>query len=988
MDEILGFQIISRIFVYCQRPELALVSRLFHQVSTSTSVQADYMILEFGKVNVYSTFGYQYIYPILSKKEALVVALVKKGAYPFNHPESILADSFRNGWTKVFKELLLKYKLTSKTSHSDHNTRSDSIILKINESDSATISPFININNLDDSFIKFIGFKGYIDILNLLLNAHKLIINLRHSNSHLAKLLSAKGKNEVKIHKEFDLERYGYNIVLSAIECNHPEILELVLPKIKFSINELTDFSNSAAKSNNNKINEIIGRYTTPDLIYNQDALKNALLGDNLSLVRTITLQGIEIPDIQNQMSVAAKNDNIQITTFLHNYMLTNQPENRLNSTTKQIIDTCCLYAFAIAMVYHNKDICAYFINNGYKISELGERQKYAFQSRDPEFIKFVVENGANIDISNGFPLMYAARSNLDIFKYLVDNGADIYKNYDWILSIALNGKRTDIVQYLLNKSNKPESPNPNQFIEILKKSENDDFYELICVMIDYNPLLSLSAISCDIIHPVHKKKNPLTINLIIETYLGLNCIKQIQDLFTVFSLSIKLGLKESIEKALGFIHQTFDSSINEKITNLETNNNEIIDENKNDIDFSVLEYKNQIRKKSIFLDACELGLTDIVEQIIILSDKIQPFLTKTNNPKQQNSLEKQTMINEGLTKAVGAKKIQTADYLLNLGADMFYKNGLLVSMACKNGLLDFVSQTMNNRNEIQDYGKCLILASKNGHLNICKLIMKKYQTNISQIDIDEAFIYAYLNNYTRVSNYLLDKISDKKVQEKVEFLFACKNGNYSNVNKMLLSGVDIQFKDNLGLLWAITGNHIEVVQLLIRNGADVQARKNRPLITCCRKGYYDVAKLLISNGANVNARNNMALTCASIQDHIDIVRLLLKLNTFIKQKNNKNGTNTNCNSKKMNCNAVYWACKSGSFRSIRAILTKAAKCAKETSDTSYVYKALVWTVLGQNANGVRALAPYIGDYDHDYFLKAAEMAIKSNWETFYDSIY
>ena len=75
----------------------------------------------------------------------------------------------------------------------------------------------------------------------------------------------------------------------------------------------------------------------------------------------------------------------------------------------------------------------------------LGERRKI-----DLEVIKELVEEGANIHADNDFVLRWVAKKgHLDIVKYLVENGADIHVKNNYALRWAIENGHIDVVKYL-----------------------------------------------------------------------------------------------------------------------------------------------------------------------------------------------------------------------------------------------------------------------------------------------------------------------------------------------------------------------------------------------------------------------------------------------------------------------------------------------------------------------------------------------------------
>jgi len=139
------------------------------------------------------------------------------------------------------------------------------------------------------------------------------------------------------------------------------------------------------------------------------------------------------------------------------------------------------------------------------------------------------------------------------------------------------------------------------------------------------------------------------------------------------------------------------------------------------------------------------------------------------------------------------------------------------------------------------------------------------------------------------------DELDNEEFDERHNrrLIFASKNGYLDIVKLIIYLGADVNATDNnnniTALMEASENGHLETVQFLITNGADVNATdkyKVTALMESAANGHADIVKLLIENKANVNNINclgNTALiktTQNSIMDkeiQLDIVKQLIK---------------------------------------------------------------------------------------------------------------
>ncbi len=66
------------------------------------------------------------------------------------------------------------------------------------------------------------------------------------------------------------------------------------------------------------------------------------------------------------------------------------------------------------------------------------------------KLIKYLVEHGADVKASNNRPLkMSAINGNLNVLKYLVEHGVDVHYDNNVALKLALQRQNTEVVKYL-----------------------------------------------------------------------------------------------------------------------------------------------------------------------------------------------------------------------------------------------------------------------------------------------------------------------------------------------------------------------------------------------------------------------------------------------------------------------------------------------------------------------------------------------------------
>jgi ankyrin repeat protein len=203
-----------------------------------------------------------------------------------------------------------------------------------------------------------------------------------------------------------------------------------------------------------------------------------------------------------------------------------------------------------------------------------------------------------------------------------------------------------------------------------------------------------------------------------------------------------------------------------------------------------------------------------------------------------------------------------------------------------------------------------LLLAAKDGHIDIVKLLIDKgADVNAKSSNGWTALMLASETGYIDIAKLLIDKGADVNAKSSngwTALMLASKAGHIDIVKLLIDKGVDVNTNRDIGttaLVSASGAGHIDVVKLLIDKGVDVNAKDNHirkvimyaypahprkilkrnmgmtALMSASGAGHIDIAKLLIDKGADVNVKSNdgwTALIDASVNGHVNVVKLLI----------------------------------------------------------------------------------------------------------------
>ena len=157
----------------------------------------------------------------------------------------------------------------------------------------------------------------------------------------------------------------------------------------------------------------------------------------------------------------------------------------------------------------------------------------------------------------------------------------------------------------------------------------------------------------------------------------------------------------------------------------------------------------------------------------------------------------------------------------------------------------------------------CLHIASHHGHLNLCKILINKYEFDLHMADNDRLTSLHY----------------------------SAKIGSYDLVKFLADKGADIHLKTITGFnclhLAAISG-HLNLCRKLInKHNFDVNMTNNEGLTAlhcCAHNGSYELFKFLVDNGADIDLETNTGFNClhiAASNGHLNLCKKLINEHKF-----------------------------------------------------------------------------------------------------------
>jgi FOG: Ankyrin repeat len=196
----------------------------------------------------------------------------------------------------------------------------------------------------------------------------------------------------------------------------------------------------------------------------------------------------------------------------------------------------------------------------------------------------------------------------------------------------------------------------------------------------------------------------------------------------------------------------------------------------------------------------------------------------------------------------------------------------------CRNIINSFSKEKVTCMNISSILGRGLILACKNGHLEVAKFLVDKGAK--IHADNDSALQHACSRGHLEVAKFLVDKGANIHADNDWALRHACKNGHLEVAKFLVDKGAKIHADNDWALRHACSWGHLEVAKFLVDKGANIHAYDDCALECACARGRLEVAKFLVEKGANIHACNDSPLESACENGHLEVAKYLVEKGT------------------------------------------------------------------------------------------------------------
>jgi len=151
-----------------------------------------------------------------------------------------------------------------------------------------------------------------------------------------------------------------------------------------------------------------------------------------------------------------------------------------------------------------------------YYENNLDDALNWAARRGKINYVKYLLEAGANIHNNDEFPLKWAARKGyIHIVKLLLDNGANMHVKDDIVLKWAVESNHYNVVKFLINNGADVNSGK----ITALWIASYNGYYNIVKLLLDNGAKIHTNKGNSDIIE-VAKERNHYDVVELLKKYM------------------------------------------------------------------------------------------------------------------------------------------------------------------------------------------------------------------------------------------------------------------------------------------------------------------------------------------------------------------------------------------------------------------------------------------------------------------------------------
>jgi len=216
--------------------------------------------------------------------------------------------------------------------------------------------------------------------------------------------------------------------------------------------------------------------------------------------------------------------------------------------------------------------------------------------------------------------------------------------------------------------------------------------------------------------------------------------------------------------------------------------------------------------------------------------------------------------------------------YMVSIGANVRYSNGMPLRMCSKNGHLETVKYLVEVGADVHARDDiALRRAAESGHLDVVKYLVG-VGANVHAVN-ENALICGVREGHKMVVKYLVSVGADVHAHDEYVLKLAVNNRDVLTAKYLIKIGANVHV--NNVLHHATYEENIGIVECLVIAGANVDAldvHNDSALMIAAKHGCLDIVMYLVSVGANIHIDNDKAYRLSVAHGHDDVAAYLASL--------------------------------------------------------------------------------------------------------------
>ncbi|PVU94581.1 hypothetical protein BB559_002960 [Furculomyces boomerangus] len=817
----LPFQIQSTIFFLAQNPNLATVSKNFHEVALDPST----IIHCFSKWKNPSKDFCCYLckYKRMYTNKNLMMTIVNKDlnfCKKFRSNNRILNYSLREGWTDVTEVILNKTKLIQSSNPSESGNLKT--LYK-----AIPLFQIQFINWYEPIFSEKLSYKSVIQLEN----AHKIQVDILKQHN-ISKDDMIDGETNIHIHPKL-----GKNIYVGMLRCsikaNNLKNISHILNSYQMDKKTFENIMRVVIETENTELFDYFVKYgKSINLEASFDYLARALSYKKLKIISHLITTNINLDDtnvFDTLFKSAFVGDSLDGLLFLI------EKGAKLSSIKDEDIKLAVKSECQHTLIYYVQQI---------GMENLPPRTiRMLIKSRNYSLKNRLLDLGLDPRINKDFLLHstlihynpYTDKNNHEeiecYIKKLLDGGCDVYARKSKILKHCLLYMGPKIINMILNKGKKPHPGMEKAFFEL--GCENK--VEIARLMLTHN-----KDVYPELGKFLYKQRSTLNDDMI--------------------KLFVGFGAGNTEPYGMGIIKYAINKK-NIKLAN------------------SLMEYEILLDYKDLkfFRDVVSIGCTSVVEKYLqneefVNTDLDDEFIyaCRRNNHAVVHLFLKYTVPTE---KFENRKRKRAASSNIKVSSLANIRNGKPLEVATKNENMEMINIlleygakiTPKNKNLFLDSIKYENIDAMNHYLGILDVKNKVHRDIIGE-GLYQAILYSHFKNVKNISRNVKNDILQQ----------ACNVGNIEYAIKAIEMGADVNGIEPRTFCKAYISNRTDIFDLLIENGIEKERIEECRFIKTCVEGNFDKVKEMASKELDLNVYDGLILKQAGKSCNIKIINLLL----------------------------------------------------------------------------------------------------------------